>query len=132
MINASPTIAAPEKAVKKPVRPTTKKQASSLEKLTPEELHTLRLDERAQAEFQDTMQRFHSSRSDLKTFEGEDVASMDDTRYNKLSAAEAQQRKDGMAVVHFLAPRILKLRDGEAKRKWRSFLAKFRKDEKLT
>ena len=56
---------------------------------------------------------------------------MDDARYDQRSSAEAELHRSGMALVYFMAPRILKLRDGAAKRKWRSFLTKFRKDEHL-
>jgi molecular chaperone GrpE (heat shock protein) len=132
MSNANPTIASVENTAKKPSSRTPKKRASALEKLTSEDLQTLRLDERSHAEFDAVVQRFNRSKTDLQAFEGEDVASMGSARYDRLSAAEGQQHSDGMAVVHFLAPRILRLRDGEAKRKWRSFLAKFRKDEKLS
>lgn len=109
-----------------------KKKPSALEKLTAEELVTLRLDETARAEYDAVVQRFIESRNELLTFQGEEVASMADSRFDELTAAETQQHSAGMAVVYFLAPRILRLKDGEAKRKWRSFLAKLRKDEKLT
>jgi hypothetical protein len=110
-----------------------KLRPSALEKLSPEDLHTLRLDEGSRNDFDARVQRFSLSRADLHTIEieGEDVASMDEARYDQLSKAQAKQSSDGTAVVHFLAPRILRLRDGAAKRKWRSFLTKFRKEEKL-
>ncbi|RLP22156.1 hypothetical protein [Mesorhizobium sp. YM1C-6-2] len=116
---------------KRPLRRTSKPRTSALEKLTSDELQTLRLDEGARAEFDACVQRFNRSAAEFKAFEGDDVASMDDARYEHRSAAEADVRSSGMAVVHFMAPRILKLRDGAAKRKWRSFLTKFRKDENL-
>lgn len=106
-------------------------RTSALERLTPEELQTLRLDEGARTEFDACVQRFNQSALVLKTFEGENVASMDDTRYAQHGAAEAALRSSGMAVVHFMAPRILKMRDSSAKRKWRSFLTKFRREENL-
>ena len=116
---------------KKSPRRASKPRPSTLSKLSPEELQTLRLDANARMEFDACVQRFDRSTMELRVFEGEDAASMDDARYEQLSAAEAERRSSGMAVVHFMAPRILKLRDGAAKRKWRSFLAKFRRDEKL-
>jgi hypothetical protein len=108
-----------------------KSRPSALGSLSSEELVTLRLDNHARAEFDSCVRQFDRSTTDLKMFEGEDTASMDDARYEQLSAAEDQVRRCGMAVVHFMAPRILKLRSGPAKRKWRAFLAKFRRDEKL-
>ena len=108
-----------------------KARQSALGKLTPEELVTLRLDEASRSEFDILVQRFNDNTREVKAFEGEDVASMDDARYEQRSATEGELYRSGMAVVHFMAPRILKLRDGAAKRKWRSFLAKFRKDENL-
>lgn len=108
-----------------------KPSVSALEKLSSEDLQTLRLDEGSRSEFDARVQRFSCSRADLQRLEGEDAASMDDARYDQLSAAQAKQSSDATAVVHFLAPRILRLRTGAAKRKWQSFLTKFRKDEKL-
>ena len=122
---------ASEKQRGKQSRGTAKPSLSALEKLSAEDLRTLRLDEDSRTEFDARVQRFSRSRSDLQTFEGEDVASMADARYDQLSAAQATQSSDASGVVHFLAPRILRMRDGTAKRKWRSFLTKFRKDEKL-
>jgi hypothetical protein len=121
----------PLQAGKRSVRQAAKPRPSALEKLTSDELQTLRLDEHSRAEFDAFVQRFNRSRAELDVFEGENVASMDDARYDQRSAAEAELHKSGMVVVHFMAPRILKMRDGAAKRKWRSFLTKFRKDEKL-
>ncbi|HEV7255924.1 MAG TPA: hypothetical protein VGN97_22865 [Mesorhizobium sp.] len=115
---------------KKPRRKA-KDNLSALDRLSSEELQTLRLDEASRSEFNGLVQRFNGSRADLRPFEREDTASMDDARYDELSAAQAKQSSDGMGVVHFLAPRILRMRDGAAKRKWRSFLTKFRKDERL-
>ena len=117
-------------AAKSPRR-TAKPRQSALRKLTPEELQTLRLDEASRQAFDALVERFDRSAQEVRAFEGEDVASMDDARYDQRSAAEAELHASGMAVVHFMAPRILRLRDGAAKRKWRSFLAKFRRDEKL-
>ncbi|TYR35450.1 hypothetical protein FY036_02215 [Mesorhizobium microcysteis] len=108
-----------------------KPRPSALGSLSSEELQTLRLDDNARVEFDACVQRFIRSTIELRVFEGEDAVSMDDARYEQLSAAEAELRSSGMAVVHFMAPRILKLRDGAAKRKWRTLLAKFRRDEKL-
>ena len=104
---------------------------SALEKLTDEELQTLRLDEPSRSQFDALVQDFGASTAQLRTLQGEDESSTDDERYDERSAAEAEVHKRGMAVVHFMAPRILRLRDGAAKRKWRSFLTKFRKDERL-
>lgn len=118
-------------AGKKPSRRAAKPRPSALKKLTSDELQTLRLDESSRAEFDAFVQRFNLSREEFDAFEGEDVASMDDTRYDQRLAAETEMHSRGMAVVHFMAPRILKMRDGPTKRKWRSFLAKFRKDENL-
>ena len=115
----------------KPRRRPAKARQSALKKLTPEELQTLRLDEASRSKFDALVQQFDRSAEEVRAFEGEDVASMDDARYDQRSAAEAELHRSGMAAVHFMAPRILKLRDGAAKRKWRSFLAKFRRDEKL-
>lgn len=123
-------VSPPQEGAAKPRRRPAKARQSALGKLTPEELQTLRLDEASRSEFDTLVQRFDGNAQEVRAFEGEDVASMDDARYDQRSA-EAELHKRGMAVVHFMAPRILKLRDGAAKRKWRSFLTKFRKDEKL-
>jgi hypothetical protein len=120
-----------EKQGKTQPRRKAKPRPSILETLSSEDLHTLRLDESARSDFDAHVQRFSLSRLDLQTFEGEDVASMDEARYDQLLKAQARQSVDATAVVHFLAPRILRLREGAAKRKWRSFLTKFRKDEEL-
>ena len=112
-------------------RRTAKPSVSALERLSPDELETLRLDETSRSEFDGLVRRFSGSKADLRPFQGEDIASFDDARYDQLSASQAKHSIDGTAVVHFLAPRILRLRDGEAKRKWKSFLTKFKKDEKL-
>jgi hypothetical protein len=122
---------ASDKQGEKQPRRKAKLRPSALEKLSSEDLNTLRLDEGSRNDFDARVQRFSLSRADLHTIEGEDVASMDEARYDQLSKAQAKQSSDGTAVVHFLAPRILRLRDGAAKRKWRSFLTKFRKEEKL-
>lgn len=58
-------------------------------------------------------------------------ASRDDARHDQHSVAEAERHSSVMVIVHFMARRILRLRDGVAKRKWRSFLGKFRKNERL-
>jgi len=115
----------------KPRRRAVKVRQSAIEKLTPEDLQTLRLDEASRSEFDTLVQQFGRSAGEVNAFESEDVATMDDARFDQRSAAKAELHTRGMAVVHFMAPRILKMRDGEGKRKWRSFLAKFRKDEKL-
>jgi hypothetical protein len=120
-----------KQAGKKPSRRAVKPRPSALEKLTSDELQTLRLDESSRSEFDAFVQLFNRSRAKFDAFEGEDVASMNDARYDQRSAAEAEMHSSGMAIVHFMAPRILKMRDGPTKRKWRSFLAKFRKDENL-
>lgn len=121
----------PQEGAATPRRRPAKARQSALGKLTPEELQTLRLDEASRSEFDILVQRFEGNAQEVKAFEGEDVASMDDARCDQRSSAEAELHRSGMALVHFMAPRILKLRDGAAKRKWRSFLAKFRKDENL-
>jgi hypothetical protein len=131
MTDASNPIAPNVDAGKKPARQKARARQSALEKLTSAELQTLRLDEAARAEFEVLARRFNLSRAKRKVFESEDLLSMNDVRYDQHSAAEAEQRGSGMAVVHFMAPRVLRLRDGAAKRKWRSFLTKFRKDEQL-
>jgi len=118
-------------AAAKPKRRTAKVRQSALAKLSPEELQTLRLDEASRQAFDALVLRYDRCAEAAKAFEAEDVASMDDARYDQRSAAEAELHRCGMEVVHFMAPRILRLRDGAAKRKWRSFLAKFRRDEKL-
>lgn len=104
---------------------------SALESMSRADLHTLRLDEDALTKFDARVRRFSSSTAELQTFEGEDIGSMDEACYDQLSAAQTKQANDATAMVQFLAPRILRLRDGAAKRKWRSFLTKFRKNEKL-
>lgn len=119
------------KPAKKPVRRATKPRLSVLEKLTAEELQTLRLDEPARGEFDACVERFSLASVGLRAFDEKDVGAMDDATFDKFSAAKAEQHETGMAVVHFLAPRVLKMRDGATKRKWRSFLTKFRKDERL-
>jgi hypothetical protein len=102
-----------------------------LEKITSEELQTLRLDQGSRTEFAMLIKRFVESKAVAFAFDGEDVTLMDDARYDQRSSAEEHLSSNGMAVVHFLAPRIMRLREGTAKRKWRSFLTKFRKEEKL-
>lgn len=131
MTDAVKHIASSVQAGKRPARRAAKQRPSMLERLTPDELQSLRLDEDSRGEFDAFAERFKRCRAALNAFEGEDVASMDDALYDQHSAAEAERHGSGMAVVHFMAPRILRLRDGGAKRKWRSFLAKFRKDERL-
>jgi hypothetical protein len=116
---------------KGPLRRAAKPRPSILEELTPDELQSLRLDEDSHREFDAFAEHFNRCRAALDAFNGVDVAAMDDALYDQHSAAEAQRHGSGMAIVHFMAPRILRLRDGAAKRKWRSFLAKFRKEERL-
>lgn len=87
----------------KPRRRPAKARQSALGKLTPEELQTLRLDEASRSEFDTLVQRFDGSAQEVKAFEGEDVASMEDARYDRRSAAEAELHRSGMAVVHFMA-----------------------------
>ena len=120
-----------DKQSEKKLRRKANAHLSTLDRLPAEDLQTLRLDEASRSEFDGLVQRFKGSKADLRPFEGEDTISMDDARFDQLSAAQAKQSSDGTRVVHFLAPRILRMRDGAAKRKWRSFLTKFRKDEKL-
>lgn len=104
---------------------------SPLEAITAQELQTLRLDDNSRAEFDIFAKRFVDSRVGLRAFAGEDVSTMTSDRYDEHSAAEAERRSSGLAVVHFMAPRIRRLREGEAKRKWRSFLKRFMKSEGL-
>jgi hypothetical protein len=131
MTNAADQTPSDAKAEKKPTRRAVKPRLSPLEVITAEELQTLRLDDNARADFDACVQRFYLGSAGLKALDGEDVGAMDDASYERFSAVKAEQHSSGMAVVHFLAPRILKMRDGAAKRKWRSFLAKYRKDERL-
>lgn len=112
-------------------RQTAKMRKSALETITPQEMRTLRLDGDACTEFEAVAQQFIRCRAELQAFKEEDAASMDDARYEERSAAEAKHLASGRAVVHFMAPRIRRLREGDAKRKWRSFLTKFMKDERL-
>ena len=109
----------------------TKPRQSAFEKLPSEDLRTRRLDEASRSEFDTLGEQFGRSAAEIVAYEGEDLAAMDDARFDQRYAAGAERHRRGMAIVHFLAPRILKMRDGDSKRKWRSFLAKFRKDEKL-
>ncbi|PBB78467.1 hypothetical protein CK218_24205 [Mesorhizobium sp. WSM3879] len=131
MTDAAKHIASSVQAGKRPLRRAAKPRPSILEKLTLDELQSLRLDEDSRGEFDAFMERFKRCRAALEAFEGKDVASMDDALYDQHSVAEAERHGSGMAVVHFMAPHILRLRDGAAKRKWRSFLTKFRKGERL-
>jgi hypothetical protein len=110
---------------------TAKIRKSSLETITPAEMRTLRLDSAGRIEFEAVAEQFIRCRAELEAFGDEDTASMDDTRYEERSAVEAKQLASGMAIVHFMAPRIRRLREGDAKRKWRSFLTKFMKNERL-
>jgi len=131
LTDEKPGSTAQQGASAKPRRRPAKARQSAFAKLTPEELQTLRLDDAARAEFDALVERLDRSAEKVRAFEGEDVASMENARYDEHSLAEDELHKSRMAAVYFMAPRILKLRDGAAKRKWRSFLAKFRKDEKL-
>ena len=101
------------------------------EKLTAEEVATLRLDAGASTDFEKLREQIRLSREGLQSFDGEDVSGMDDARHDLFSAARNRMARDNTALVHFLAPRVMKLRDGEAKRKWRSFVTKLQKDTKL-
>ena len=121
-----------ENETKIPRQRTPKPRQSAIEKLTPAELNTLHLGEAAHSQFDALVQQFVCSTGKANLFRGADVAAMDDARYDERSAAEAELHRSGMAVVHFMAPRILKMREGASKRKWRSFLAKFRRDEQLS
>jgi predicted DNA-binding protein (UPF0251 family) len=104
---------------------------SALAKITPEELHWLRLDDAAQATFEEHVQRYELSKTKVEEFEREDPTVMSDARYDERMTAEASKSAAATVVIHFLAPRILRLRDGAAKRRWRSVLIKFQKDEGL-
>ena len=112
-------------------RPKVSPSISALEKLSPSDLQTLRLDEQSQAEFAARVQRFSQSTVEFQALEGEDVGAMDDARYDQFTTAQSKLTGDATDLVHFLAPRILRLRDGAAKRQWRSFLTKFKKHENL-
>ncbi len=107
-----------------------KSRLTSVEKLSDEELQSLRLDEAGTAQFADLRRQITLSREELQAFEAEDAAAMDDARYDSLSASQTRMTKDTTAMVHFLAPRVMKLREGEVKRKWRSFVTKLQKDSK--
>lgn len=131
MNDAGIKIATVAKAAKKPSAKARKVRCSVLAKLTPEEFKSLRLNDTSRAELELLSQQFEVSRLDFQTFDGEDISSMASERYEQYSAASAQKLSEGMAIVYFLVPRILKLREGPAKRKWRSDLAKFRKEESL-
>ncbi len=123
---------APSAAAGKPaVRKQRKTKRSPVEELSAEDMQSLRLDEGARADFDALVARFGESRLAVQAFESEDVASMDDGRFDAMTGAEGKHAANATAIVHFLAPRILKMRDSAAKRKWRSFVTKFRKDEKL-
>ncbi|MBP0439843.1 hypothetical protein [Tianweitania sediminis] len=131
MIDAATQDTLVEEPVKKRSPRATKPRKSLLGKLSPEELQTLRLDDESRPQFDLVSDHFENCRAKLQAFGDEDIASMDNDRYDEHSVAQSEQHRSGMAVVHFLAPRILRLREGDAKRKWRSFLAKFRKEENL-
>lgn len=93
-------------------------------------MRSLRLDEAAEARFNDLVGQMALSGDELHAFAAEEVGKMEDARYDQLVEAQERASANATAVVHFLAPRILRLRDGEAKRKWRSFLTKFQKDQR--
>lgn len=101
-----------------------------LDALTGADLRTLRLSDDDIAQFELLRHQVKLSRNDLRGLEVEDVSAMDDARYDRLTAAQDRMTTDAAAMVHFLAPRIMRLRDGEAKRKWRSFVTKLRKNSK--
>lgn len=115
---------------KKPPRQP-KRTLSALEKFSPDDMKTLRLDEAQQAELDGLIKRFGQSRDILQPFQAEDAGAMSDARYAELTDVQNAHSGAATAVVRFLAPRILRLREGDAKRKWRAFLTKFRKDEQL-
>ena len=108
-----------------------KPRLTSVEKLSDEELQSLRLDEAGAAQFDDLRKQMKLSREELQALEAEDAEAMEDARYDTLSASQTRMTRDTTAMVHFLAPRVMKLREGEAKRKWRSFVTKLQKDSKL-
>lgn len=121
--NEAGTTTKPKKAAQKPLRQT------AVEKLTPEELGTLRLNEADAAQFEQLRAQIKRSREDLHAIEGQE-AEDDDVHGDHLYAAQRRVSADTTAMVHFLAPRVMRLRDGEAKRKWRSFVTKLQKDSK--
>jgi hypothetical protein len=102
-----------------------------LAKLSSEDLRTLRLDEGSEIELNARFERFRRSRDEQQIFKDEDPDSMDSDRLDEFHAAGTRRTSDATAIVHFMAPRILRLRDGTDKRRWRSFLTKFMKDENL-
>jgi hypothetical protein len=102
-----------------------------LAKLSSEDLRTLRLDEGSEIELNARLERFKRSRDEQQVFREEDPDSMDSDRLGEFLAAGTRRTSDATAIVHFMAPRILRLRDGTDKRRWRSFLKRFMKDESL-
>lgn len=108
-----------------------KPRPTAVEVLSSEDLRTLRLNEADALQFERLCSQIKLSREDMQTLEVGDISTMDDARYDLLTAAQARMTTDTTAMVHFLAPRVMKLRDGEAKRKWRSFVTKFQKDSKI-
>ena len=108
----------------------TKSRPTALEALKGEDLVTLRLSEVDTEQFERLRHQVKVSRVDLGALEADDASAIDDTRYDLLVAAQNRMATDTTAMVHFLAPRVMKLRDGEAKRKWRSFVTKLQKDGK--
>ena len=88
LTDENPGSLSPQAAAAKPPRRPAKPRQSALRKLTPEELQTLRLDEASRQAFDALVERFDRSAVEARAFEGEDVASMDDARYDEHSLAE--------------------------------------------
>ena len=107
-----------------------KSRPTPLDALNAENLVTLRLSDADTSEFEHLRHQVKLSRDDLGLLAAEDASVLDDTRYDLLAAAQKRMVTDTTAMVHFLAPRVMKLRDGEAKRKWRSFVTKLQKDSR--
>jgi hypothetical protein len=114
-----------------PRRSPAKLGKSLLADISADELRWLRFDEASEIEFNLRVQRYDIGRAHLHGFRGEDSALMTDARHDELLDAESSHSANSVTVVHFLAPRILRMREGPAKRKWRSLLTKFQKEEGL-
>lgn len=108
-----------------------KRALANLEKLKPEEIQAMRFDEPSQAQFDELLQRLSQSSDALHAVASSETDAMTDEEYELRTASEAEQSRNALAMVHFLAPRIMRLREGEGKRRWKSLLAKFRKDQML-
>lgn len=109
----------------------TKRTLSSVEKASAEEFVALRLDEPSKLKLDSLLAQLKTSSDELHLSKRGNVDDLTDEQYETFSVKEKEQSQDAKAIVHFLAPRILRMKEGEGKRRWKSILAKFKRDEQI-